>query len=97
MYLVNYFGLRVQVDEHEDLICVGAMSNEIQRAYKLLRTVSANGGIPLPQLCGFNLNDPRSFYRAGYEIEWLIMHVTHNTAMGQDGFKLDSYVFNGGD
>lgn len=97
VYLVNYFGLRVQVDENEDLICVGAMANEIQRAYKLLRTASANCGIPLPQLCGFNLNDPRTFYRAGDEIEWLIKHVTHNTAMGQDGFKLDSCVFSGGD
>lgn len=92
VYLVNYFGLRMQVDETEDLICVGAMSNEIQRAYKLLRTASANGGIPLPQLCGFNLNDPRSFYRMGDEVEWLIKHVTHNTDMGQDGFYLDRYV-----
>lgn len=93
VYLVNYFGLRMQVDETEDLICVGALSGEIQRAYRLLRTASANVGIPLPHLCGFKLDDPRSFYRTGDEIEWLIKHVTHNTDMGQDGFYLDRYDF----
>lgn len=93
VYLVNYFGLRMQVDETEDLICVGALSGEIQRAYRLLRTASANAGVPLPRLCGFKLDDPRSFYRVGYEIEWLIKHVTQNTDMGQDGFYLDRFVF----
>lgn len=96
VYLVNYFGLRMRVDETEDLICVGALAGEIQRAYRLLRIASTNAGVPLSRLCGFTSNDPRSFGCVGYEIEWLIKHVTHNTDMGQDGFKLDSYVFSGG-
>ena len=93
VYLVNYFGLRMQVDETEDLICVGALSGEIQRAYRLLSTAADNAGIPLQRLCGLDHNNPRKFYRTGDEIEWLIKHVTHNTDMGQDGFYIDFYVF----
>lgn len=94
VYLVNYFGLRVQVDENEDLICVGAMANELQRAYKLLRTIHDNTGVEMPRLCGLSGRlEPPLFN----ELAWLIKHVTHNTAMGQDGFLLDSYVFSGGD
>ena len=98
VYLVNYFGLRMQVDENEDLICVGALSGEIQRAYRLLRTASVNSSIPLPILCGFRVNDPNAFYRyqAGDEIEWIIKYVTQNTDMGQDGFNIDRYNFYGG-
>ena len=94
VYLVNYFGLRMRVDENEDLICVGAMANEIQRAYKLLRTIRDNTGMELSRLCGLSgrLNPPLF-----NELEWLIKHVTHNSMMGQDGFKLDHYVFSGGD
>lgn len=94
VYLVNYFGLRVQVDENEDLICVGAMANEIQRAYKLLHTIHSNTGVEMSRLCGLtDVSEPPLFN----ELVWLIKHVTHNTSMGQDGFKLDSYVFSGGD
>lgn len=94
VYLVNYFGLRVQVDENEDLICVGAMANELQRAYRLLRKIHENTGVEMSRLCGLSgILEPPLFN----ELAWLIKHVTHNTAMGQDGFLLDHYVFSGGD
>ena len=82
------------MDENEDLICVGAMANELQRAYRLLRKIHENTGVEMSRLCGLSgILEPPLFN----ELAWLIKHVTHNTAMGQDGFLLDHYVFSGGD
>lgn len=95
-YLVNYFGLMMALDDTTDLICVGSMAGEIQRTYKLLRTINEYTGVVIPRLCGFATDDPRIVYKSGDEVEWIIKHVTHNTAMGQDGFNIDRYNFFGG-